>query len=71
MNKLQTLILAAITALTAAAAPLTLTSPDGHLSLTAGEDHGVPYYTLSRDGKVVLAPAAWASRSATWTWRRA
>ncbi len=57
MNKLQTLILAAITALTAAAAPLTLTSPDGHLSLTAGEDHGVPYYTLSRDGNVVLAPS--------------
>ncbi len=42
---------------TAVAAPLTLTSPDGHLTLAVGIDHGEAYYSLSRDGEVVLAPS--------------
>ena len=36
------------------AAPLTLTSPDGHLVLTTDVDNGRAYYTLSRDGQPVL-----------------
>ena len=44
-------------AVTAWAAPLTLASPDGHLTLTAGIDKGRPYYTLSRDGVTILAPS--------------
>lgn len=44
-------------AMTAWAAPLTLASPDGHLTLTTGVDKGQPYYTLSRDGITVLAPS--------------
>ena len=39
----------------ACAAPLTLTSPDGHLRLTTGVDKGKPFYTLSRDGVTILA----------------
>ena len=46
-------IVALITGATSAA-PLTVTSPDGHLRLTAGIDKGRPYYTLSRDGVVIL-----------------
>lgn len=37
------------------AAPLTLTSPDGHLVLTTDVDNGRVYYTLSRDNTPVLA----------------
>ena len=36
------------------AAPLTLTSPDGHLVLTTDVDNGRVYYTLSRDNTPVL-----------------
>ena len=38
----------------AVAAPLTITSPDGHLTLTTGVERGKPYYALSRDGKAVI-----------------
>lgn len=31
-----------------------VTSPDGHLVLTAGLDHGRPYYELRRDGRPIL-----------------
>ncbi|MBR5103048.1 MAG: glycoside hydrolase family 97 N-terminal domain-containing protein, partial [Muribaculaceae bacterium] len=39
----------------ACAAPLSITSPDGHLRLTTGIDKGRPYYTLSRDNATVLS----------------
>lgn len=51
------LLMAMMMAVTAWAAPLTLASPDGHLTLTAGVDKGRPYYTLSRDGVTILAPS--------------
>lgn len=47
-------MVALITSVTCAA-PLTLTSPDGHLRLTTGIDKGKPFYTLSRDGVTILA----------------
>ena len=51
------LLVAMLMAVTAWAAPLTLASPDGHLTLTTGVDKGRPYYTLSRDGVIILAPS--------------
>ena len=51
------LLVALLVSVTAWAAPLTLASPDGHLTLTAGIDKGRPYYTLSRDGVTVIAPS--------------
>ena len=51
------LLMAMMLSVTAWAAPLTLASPDGHLTLTTGVDKGRPYYTLSRDGVVVIAPS--------------
>lgn len=54
MNRILTLLGAMMLTLAAVAAPLTLASPDGHLTLTTGVDKGRPYYTLSRDGKTVI-----------------
>ena len=54
MTRIFTLLGAMLLTLAAVAAPLTLTSPDGHLTLTTGVDKGRPYYTLSRDGKTVI-----------------
>lgn len=55
MTRLMTVIAVMTMGIIAAwAAPLTLTSPDGHLTLTTGVDKGKPYYTLSRDGKTVI-----------------
>ncbi len=54
MNRILTLLGAMMLTLAAVAAPLTLASPDGHLTLTMGVDKGRPYYTLSRDGKTVI-----------------
>lgn len=54
MTRIFTLLGAMLLTLAAVAAPLTLTSPDGHLTLTTGVDKGRPYYTLSRDGKTVV-----------------
>ncbi len=52
--------------LSVSAAGQTLTSPDGHLTLTTGvERDGRPYYTLSRDGKAVLAASHLGMRLAT------
>ncbi len=54
MNRILTLLGAMMLTLAAVAAPLTLASPDGHLTLTTGVDKDRPYYTLSRDGKTVI-----------------
>lgn len=36
----------------------TLTSPDGHLSLTTGLKGGAPYYEIRRDGKLIVCPSS-------------
>ena len=50
-------LVAMLVSITTLGAPLSLSSPDGHLTLTTGVDHGHPYYTLSRDGTTILAPS--------------
>ena len=50
MTRIFTLLGAMLLTLAAVAAPLTLTSPDGHLTLTTGVDKGRPYYTLRDEG---------------------
>ncbi len=55
MRTFLALLAAIALSLAAIAAPLTLTSPDGHLTATVGVDHGRPYYTLSRDGQTVIS----------------
>ena len=54
MTRIFTLLGAMLLTLAAMAAPLTITSPDGHLTLTTGVERGKPYYALSRDGKTVI-----------------
>ena len=54
MTRIITLLGAMLLTLAAVAAPLTITSPDGHLTLTTGVERGKPYYALSRDGKTVI-----------------
>ena len=54
MTRIFTLLGAMLLTLAAMAAPLTITSPDGHLTLTTGVERGKPYYALSRNGKTVI-----------------
>ena len=55
--KLIVVLAAAVVALPLALAHEVVSSPDGHIKVTAGLKGGKPFYSVARDGRAVINPS--------------